>query len=170
VRSAEVTSAETSDATSAEPAHVTAAEATHVASAEATHVASAKAAHMASAKAAHMAAATSTTTTVSAATATATATAGLCISGKKAAGKHCACQNHYHSSSHDILLWNGRDFPPQDLVRRCRFRGRQTPTSRWTEDEDTYLPFLLNSRSIIRIDHPARLEPKLSVRQINSWT
>jgi hypothetical protein len=154
--------------TTAHAGHATSAEATDMASAEATHVASAEATHVASAKAAHMAAATSTT--VSAATATATATAGLCISGKKAAGKHCACQNHYHSSSHDILLWNGRDFPPQDLVRRCRFRGRQTPTSRWTEDEDTYLPFLLNSRSIIRIDHPARLEPKLSVRQINSWT
>src|ERR1700716_837393 len=144
---AKVTTAHAGHATSAEAADMASAEATHVASAEATHVASAKAAHMA----------------------TATATAGLCISGKKAAGKHCACQNHYHSSSHDILLWNGRDFPPQDLVRRCRFRGRQTPTSRWTEDEDTYLPFLLNSRSIIRIDHPARLEPKLSVRQINSW-
>jgi hypothetical protein len=147
-------------------AKVTTAHAGHATSAEATHVASAKATHVASAKAAHMASATSTTVSA----ATATATAGLCISGKKAAGKHCACQNHYHSSSHDILLWNGRDFPPQDLVRRCRFRGRQTPTSRWTEDEDTYLPFLLNSRSIIRIDHPARLEPKLSVRQINSWT
>jgi hypothetical protein len=101
-------------------AKVTTADAGHATSAEATHVASAEATHVASAKAAHMAAATSTTT-VSAATAT--ATAGLCISGKKAAGKHCACQNHYYSSSHDILLWNGRDFPPQDLVRRCRFRG-----------------------------------------------
>jgi hypothetical protein len=145
-------------------AKVTTAHAGHATSAEAADMASAEATHVASAKAAHMAAATSTTVSA------ATATAGLCISGKKAAGKHCACQNHYHSSSHDILLWNGRDFPPQDLVRRCRFRGRQTPTSRWTEDEDTYLPFLLNSRSIIRIDHPARLEPKLSVRQINSWT
>ena len=28
--------------------------------------------------------------------------------------------------------------------------GAQTPTSRWTEDEDTYLSLLLNSRSIIR--------------------
>jgi hypothetical protein len=147
-------------------AKVTTAHAGHATSAEAADMASAEATHVASAKAAHMAAATSTTVSA----ATATATAGLCISGKKAAGKHCACQNHHHSSSHDILLWNGRDFPPQDLVRRCRFRGRQTPTSRWTEDEDTYLPFLLNSRSIIRIDHPARLEPKLSVRQINSWT
>jgi hypothetical protein len=147
-------------------AKVTTAHAGHATSAEAADMASAEATHVASAKAAHMAAATSTSVSA----ATATATTGLCVSGKEAAGKHCACQNHYHSSSHDILLWNGRDFPPQDLVRRCRFRGRQTPTSRWTEDEDTYLPFLLNSRSIIRIDHPARLEPKLSVRQINSWT
>jgi hypothetical protein len=52
-------------------------------------------------------------TTASVSTATATATAGLCISGKKAAGKHCTCQNHHHSSSHDILLFNGRDCPPQ---------------------------------------------------------
>jgi hypothetical protein len=147
-------------------AKVTTAHAGHATSAEAADMASAEATHVASAKAAHMAATTSTSVSA----ATATATTGLCVSGKEAAGKHCACQNHYHSSSHDILLWNGRDFPPQDLVRRCRFRGRQTPTSRWTEDEDTYLPFLLNSRSIIRIDHPARLEPKLSVRQINSWT
>jgi hypothetical protein len=147
-------------------AKVTTAHAGHATSAEAADMASAEATHVASAKAAHMAAATSTSVSA----ATATATTGLCVSGKEAAGKHCACQNHYHSSSHDILLWNGRDFPPQDLVRRCRFRGRQTPTSRWTEDEDTYLPFLLNSRSIIRIDHPARLEPELSVRQINSWT
>src|SRR3981081_4487546 len=169
VRATVVVKAAASEMTSS-VAKVTTAHAGHATSAEAAHVASAEATHVASAKAAHMAAATSTTTTVSAATATATATAGLCISGKKAAGKPGVCQNHYPSSSHDILLWNGRDFPPQDLVRRCRFRGRQTPTSRWTEDEDTYLPFLLNSRSIIQIDQPALLEPKLSVRQINSWT
>jgi hypothetical protein len=103
---AKVTSAHARDVASAEAAHVTCGE---VAAAESTHVASAEAAHMASA--AHVAA----TTSVSAA---ATAAAGLCISGQKAAGKRCACQNHQHSSSHDILLWNGRDFPPQGLVRR----------------------------------------------------
>jgi hypothetical protein len=96
-------------------AKVTTAHAGHATSAEAADMA--EATHVASAKAAHMAATTSTSVSA----ATATATTGLCVSGKEAAGKHCACQNHYHSSSHDILLWNGRDFPPQDLVRRCRF-------------------------------------------------
>jgi len=48
-------------------------------------------------------------TTTSMSTAAAAATAGLGISGKKAAGKHGACQNHHHSSSHDFLLlgWAG---------------------------------------------------------------
>jgi hypothetical protein len=27
----------------------------------------------------------------------------LCAGGEKAACKHCACQNHHHSLSHDIL-------------------------------------------------------------------
>jgi hypothetical protein len=90
---------------SAHPGHVAAAKTADAASAEAAHVASAKAAHVASAKAAAEVA--SATTTVS--SAAATATAGLGISGKKAAGKHGACQNHHHSSSHDILLleWAG---------------------------------------------------------------
>jgi hypothetical protein len=61
-----------------------------VASVKTTDVAAAKAA-------AHV---TSATTVSSA-----TAAAGLGISGKKAAGKHCTCQNHHHSSSHDILLF-----------------------------------------------------------------
>ncbi len=39
------------------------------------------------------------------------------------------------------------------------------PTSRWTEDEDTDLSFPLNSRSIIRIERPARLEPKCASDQ-----
>jgi hypothetical protein len=101
---AKVTSAHACHATSAETSDATAAEATHVTSAEAAHVASAKAA-------AHMAAAT--TTSVS--TASASAAAGLCISSKKATGKHCACQNHHHSSSHDILLWDGREFRDRAL-------------------------------------------------------
>jgi hypothetical protein len=86
--SSDVASAETSDVTSAEAADVASAKAGDVASAEAAHVASA------------------TTTSVS----TATATAGLCISGKKAAGKHGTCQNHHHSSSHEFSLWDWRDF------------------------------------------------------------
>jgi hypothetical protein len=89
---------------SAHACHVTAAQTPDPASAEAAEVASAKAAaHVASTKtAAHVA---SATTTVS----SATAAAGLGISGKKAAGKHCTCQNHHHSSSHDILRlgWAG---------------------------------------------------------------
>jgi hypothetical protein len=101
---AKVTSAHACHATAAETSDATSAEATHVTSAEAAHVASAKAA-------AHMAAATST----SVSTASATATAGLCASGKKATGKHCACQNHHHSSSHDILLWDGGTFRHEAL-------------------------------------------------------
>src|SRR5882672_10205735 len=128
VHAGDVTSAKTADAASAKTADVT--------SAEATHMATTKAAHMASTAATSMA--------------TATAAAGLRVSGKKAAGKHCACQNHHHSSSHNILRWDGRDFPPQGLVRRWRVRGRQMPTSRWSEDEDADLSLPLNSRSITR--------------------
>jgi hypothetical protein len=93
-------------------AKVTSANARHVTSAEAADVASAEAAHVASAKAPHMAA----TTPVS----PATATAGLCTGGNQAAGKQRACQNHHHSSSHYILLRDGRDFSPLGLVRRWR--------------------------------------------------
>jgi hypothetical protein len=82
------------DVTSTKASNATAAEAAHVTSTKATHVASAKAAHVASA----------------ATVASATATAGLCTRGKKAAGKHRACQNHHHSSSHDILHLDGRTF------------------------------------------------------------
>jgi hypothetical protein len=84
---------------------VTAANVTHTG----TDVTSAKAAHAA--------------TTVS--TAAATAAPGLCARGKKAAGKYCACQNHHHSSSHDILHSIGRTVPPQDLSDIGVFSGRQ---------------------------------------------
>jgi hypothetical protein len=70
------------DPTTAKAGDATAAEATDVATAEATHVTAAKATHVASSSA---------------------AAAGLCTRGEKAAGKHRACQNHRHSSSHDIL-------------------------------------------------------------------
>lgn len=90
---------------------VTSAKAFHAASAETAHATSAEAADVTPTKAAHMASAT-TTSVSSAAAAT---TAGLCTSGKKAAGKHCACQDHHYSSSHDVLLWDGRDSPPQGL-------------------------------------------------------
>jgi hypothetical protein len=98
---AKVISAHARHVISAEAAYVTSAKAASVTSAEATHVTSAKAASVASA------------TPVS----SASATAGLCTRGKKAAGKHGTCQNHHHSSSHDILLWDGRDFPPQGCSR-----------------------------------------------------
>jgi hypothetical protein len=110
----------TAEAAHVRSGEVTAAEATDVATVEAAHMASTEAPHMASA--AHMAAATTSV-------APATAAAGLCISGQKAAGKHCTCQHHQHSSSHHILLWNGRYFPPQVLVRRWRVRGNGTSTS-----------------------------------------
>ena len=87
--------AKATEMTSTKTFNATAAKATHVTSTKATHVGSAEAAHVASA-----------TTTVS----SATAAAGLCTRGNKAAGKHCACQNHHHSSSHDILHWDGRTF------------------------------------------------------------
>ena len=99
---AKVISVHARDVTSAETAHAAPAETADVACAEAADVTSAKAAHMASTTATHVTTATSM--------ASATATAGLRVSGKKAAGKHCACQNHHHSSSHDILHRYGRTF------------------------------------------------------------
>jgi hypothetical protein len=72
--------------------------------AKATHVTSTKATHMASAKAAHAATMSSASASASA------AAAGLCTRGKKATGKQGACQNHHHSSSHDILHRDGRTF------------------------------------------------------------
>jgi hypothetical protein len=101
-KAADVIFTKTSDATAVKAAHVTSTEATHVAPAEA---------------AAHMASAESATTVPSAA-------AGLCTRGKKAAGKHCACQNHHHSSSHDILHLRWADFPPQVPIRRWRVSAR----------------------------------------------
>jgi hypothetical protein len=105
-KAVDMVTAGTSDATNAQAAHVTSAKVADTG----THVTSAKAAH--------------TATTVSSA---ATTTPGLCTRGKKAARKHCACQDHHHSSSHDILHSIGRIVPPQDRVRRWRVQhsGRQ---------------------------------------------
>jgi hypothetical protein len=97
---AEVTVAHARHVTSAKAADVASAKAADVASAKAADVASAKAAHVTSAKAAAHVASAATTTTVP----SATAAAGLRISGNKAAGKQCTCQDHHHSSSHDIFL------------------------------------------------------------------
>jgi hypothetical protein len=44
---------------------------------------------------------------------TSAAATGLRVRGNKAAGKHCARQNHHHSSSHDILHLGWADLPPQ---------------------------------------------------------
>jgi len=100
-KAADMACANAANATSAKATNVGCAEAAH-ATAEATHVAAAKA-----------------TAAMASATATATAAAtGLGTSSQQAAGEHCARQNHHHSSSHDILLWNGRTI---------RHRSSQTP-------------------------------------------
>jgi hypothetical protein len=101
--------------------HATSAKATDMAAAN-TYVASAKTTHVTAATETTHVAATAetahvtTTTTKAAAHVAATATtttatsAGLSTRGKQAAGEHRACQNHHHSSSHDILHWDGRSF------------------------------------------------------------
>jgi hypothetical protein len=90
----------------AEVCDATRAEATNVACANTPNASSAKAADVASAEAANVASA-KTTTAVPTTTAAAT---GFGTSSQQAAGEHCARQNHHHSSSHDILLWDGRAF------------------------------------------------------------
>jgi hypothetical protein len=105
---------------SAHACHVTAAETAEVASAEAADVTSTKSADVATAEAtAHVASATS-----------ATAAAGLGIGGQKAAGKHCTCQNHHHSSSHDILLLESAGPSRHKISSASGVCQRQTPTSR----------------------------------------
>jgi hypothetical protein len=105
------------------------------------------AAYMTAIKAAHVAA--TETATAKSATAVSSAgatTAGLRTRGKKAAGKHRACQNHHHSSSHDILLWDGRTLRHSSLPDAGVSR-EQTPAPRWTGDGNDGLPSPLNSRS-----------------------
>ncbi|MEH2483344.1 hypothetical protein V1282_006701 [Nitrobacteraceae bacterium AZCC 2146] len=92
-----VTCAKATDVTSAKASNATAAQATDVTSTKTTHVTAAKAA-------AHVASATTTMSSASAAT----AATGLCIRNKQATGQHRTCQNHHHSSSHNILLWDRR--------------------------------------------------------------
>jgi hypothetical protein len=100
---AKVIPAETSDVTSADATDAGFAKISNAASAEAADVATTKTTDVTSAKAAHVAA--TKATTVSAATTT--TAAGFCTGGNKAAGKQRTCQNHYQSSSHDILHWMG---------------------------------------------------------------
>jgi hypothetical protein len=96
-------------------------EATDVAPTKSAHVTSAEAtAHVTSAKTtAHVAAAAKAAAAAMAATTTTAAAAGFGTGSKQAAGEYGTRQNHHHSSSHDILLWDGR------TVRRRSF---QTPT------------------------------------------
>src|SRR6267142_6329159 len=104
---AEATVTDVRDATCAQAADAACVKAGH-ASPEAAHVAPAKAAHVPSAKAtAHMASAKAAATAMATTTTTAAA-AGLGTSRQQASGEHCARQNHHYSSSHDILLWDGR--------------------------------------------------------------
>jgi len=91
VQARHVIAAKATDVISAKTSNVTAAKAAHVTFTEATHMAPARAASMSSTSAA----------------------TGLCTGGKKAAGKYSACQNHHHSSSHDILHLRWAEFPPQ---------------------------------------------------------
>jgi hypothetical protein len=122
------TYAKAAAASAAKAADVSAAEATDVSAAEAADVASAKPTHMTSTKAAHVASATAAMAT------TAAATPGLCARGKQAAGKHCACQYHHHSSSHDSLRSDGRMFRPRASSNVVALQQGNAPTSRWRED------------------------------------
>jgi hypothetical protein len=87
------TCAKATDVIFAKTPDVIAAKAVH-ATTETPHLTSTEATHVTSAEAAHTAAVSSTPSATAAC---------LCTRGKKAAGKHCACQNHHYSSSHDIL-------------------------------------------------------------------
>jgi hypothetical protein len=120
---------------------VATAKATDVTSAKATDATPAKAAHVAAAKPAHVSPATATTMSPPTA-----AAPGLCTGGKKAAGKHRTCQNHHHSSSHDILHRVGRTFRHRlDQALACLSKVK--PTSRCTGDVNVCLSSLLNSCS-----------------------
>jgi hypothetical protein len=60
------------------------------------------------------------------------ATARLRSCGNKAAGKYSACQNHHHSSSHDILHLRWADIPPQVQSGVDAFlRGRANVAIGW---------------------------------------
>jgi hypothetical protein len=110
--SAEVIAAEVRYVIAAKASNAAAANATDVISAKAPNATPAKPTHVTSAKPTHVAAAKASHTTTMSSTATAAA-ARLCARGNKAAGKYCACQNHHHSSSHDILHLRWADIPPQ---------------------------------------------------------
>jgi hypothetical protein len=83
---------------------------------------------------------------------------GLRAVGNKAAGKHCACQNHHRSSSHDILHLIGRIVPPQDPVRH--WRVQQMPTSRYNGDENAWLFSQLNSSLRVYLSQRKRTQDR----------
>jgi hypothetical protein len=109
VQARHMIAAEATDVIATKPSDATATKAAYVAPAEATDMASTETAHVTSTEAAaHVASAKAATAVSSTA-----AAAGLRVRGNKAAGKHCARQNHHHSSSHDILHLGWADLPPQ---------------------------------------------------------
>jgi hypothetical protein len=128
-KATDVIFAKTADVIATSAGHATPTEITHMTSTQATHLASAEAAH------------TATMSSTPSATA-----ACLCTRGKKAAGKHCACQNHHYSSSHDILHLRWADCPPQ-VQSDVGLSQQRGPTSRWTRDGNADLSSLLNSHS-----------------------
>ena len=92
---------------------------------------------------------------------------GLVHPWKKAAGKHCACQNHHHSSSHDILHSRWRTFRHRvgldvDVPRQ----SKANVAMHWRWD-------LLSAVSIkFSFNHPDRIpgphEPKAGAHQIDN--
>jgi len=144
-KATDVISAKTPDATAAKGTHVTSTKATHVASAKATHAPA----------------------TVSSATA---AAAGLCPRGKKAAGKHGACQNHHHSSSHDILHRDGRTFRHRSLTNAGVLRSRNANVAmdwRWKCRfvVSTKFPFNHPNLNVRRYLHKRRISSRALKRR-----
>jgi hypothetical protein len=118
------TCAKATDVIFAKPPDVIATNAGHATPTEITHMTSTQATHVASAEAAHTATMSSTPSATAAC---------LCTRGKKAAGKHYACQNHHHSSSHDILHQDGQTFCPdfQTLARLSEVNANVAMSWRW---------------------------------------
>jgi hypothetical protein len=126
-RAADMICIKTSNATAVKTADATSTKATHLTSTKTTHVAPAEAAH-------------------AAAMSSSASAAGLCTRGKKAAGKHRACQNHHYLSSHDILHLRWADVLPahcQTLARLSEVNANVAIDWTW----DVYLSSLLNSNS-----------------------
>jgi hypothetical protein len=115
---AEVVATQVCNVIGAKASNAAAFNAGHVISAKATDVIATKAPNPIAVEAADVTSAKTTTHVAAAKASHATAmssasTARLRARGDKAAGKYCACQNHHHSSSHDILHLRWADIPPQ---------------------------------------------------------